>query len=269
MLSKKIAQSFPGLKLSLLQAGMSVEPYIFVQRCLVMAFYLSFSLAIVLGLVLFKAKPSLLPLDALVFPIVFFLGFLFFINSPKIKAKKRVKEIDKEVVFAGRFLLIELSAGVPLFDALSNVARSYQGIGKYFQEIIDRVEVGKPIDAAIIEVMELTPSDNFRKIVWQIMNSLRTGADVSVALQSIVEQISREQIIEVKNYGKKLNPMVMFYLMIAVIVPSLGVTMLSLMSSFVGIQLSVQHLFIIAFGVLVVQLGFLMAIKGSRPGLEI
>ncbi|HLC63006.1 MAG TPA: type II secretion system F family protein [Candidatus Nanoarchaeia archaeon] len=269
MLSKKIAQSFPTLKLSLLQAGMDIEPYKFVQKNLVMAFYLAFTMAAVSGLVLFKAKPELLLVALLIFPIMFFIGFLFFMNSPTIKSKKRVKEIDKEVVFAGRFLLIELSAGVPLFDALSNVAKSYKGIGKYFQEIVDRVEIGKPIDVAINEVMEITPSDNFRKIVWQIMNSLRTGADVSVALESIVEQISREQIIEVKNYGKKLNPMVMMYLMMAVIVPSLGVTMLSLMSSFVGIQLSTQHLIIIAFGVFVVQAGFLMAIKGSRPGLEI
>ena len=269
MLSKKIAQSFPTLKLSLLQAGMNLEPHLFVKRSLVSAFYLAFALSLAAGLVLFKSQPGLLPLVAIAFPVLFFLAFMFFMNSPKVKAKKRVKEIDKEVVFAGRFLLIELSSGVPLFDALSNVAKSYKAIGKYFQEIIDRVEVGKPIDVAINEVMELTPSDNFRKIIWQIMNSLRTGADVSTALRSIVEQISREQIIEVKNYGKKLNPMVMFCLMIAVIVPSLGVTMLSLMSSFVGIQISTSHLWIIAFGVGVVQLGFLMSIKSSRPGLEI
>jgi len=269
MLSKKIAASFPTLKLSLLQAGMDIQPDKFVKRTMVMAAYLAVALTAVIGLILFKAKPELLPVVVVIFPMFFFMGFMFFMYSPKAKAKKRVKEIDKEVVFAGRFLLIELSAGVPLFDALSNVAKSYQGIGKYFQEIIDRVEVGKPIDMAINEVMEITPSDNFRKIVWQIMNSLRTGADVSLALQSIVEQISREQIIEVKNYGKKLNPMVMFYLMIAVIVPSLGVTMLSLMSSFVGIRLSSQHLWMIAFGVGVVQMGFLMSIKSSRPGLEI
>src|SRR3989338_2955086 len=203
MLSKKIAQSFPTLKLDLQQAGMNIEPYQFVQKCLKMGVMAGLVLTIVAGLVLAKSNPKLLPLAIIIFPVVTFGIFIFTINSPKSKTAKRVKEIDKEVVFAGRFLLIELSAGVPLFDALSNVAKSYHGIGKYFQEIIYRVEVGKPIDVAINEVMEITPSDNFRKIVWQIMNSLRTGADVSHALESIVEQISREQIIDVKNYGKK------------------------------------------------------------------
>ena len=269
MLSKKIAKSFPSLKLDLLQAGIDQEEHVFVKKALVLAGYASFALIIVLALVLSRANPRLIPLLILVFPIIFFMVFIFVIKSPKAKAKKSVKEIDKEVVFAGRFLLIELSAGIPLFDAISNVAKSYKGIGKYFQEIIDRVEVGKPIEVAITEVMEITPSDNFRKIVWQLMNSLRTGADVSTALKSIVDEISRHQIIEVKNYGKKLNPLVMFYLMIAVIVPSLGVTMLSLMSSFVGIQITSQHLIMIVGFVFFMQLMFLMMIKGSRPGLDI
>ena len=269
MLSKKIAKSFPSLKLDLLQAGIDQEEHVFVKKALVLAGYASFALIIVLALVLSRANPRLIPLLILVFPIIFFMVFIFVIKSPKAKAKKSVKEIDKEVVFAGRFLLIELSAGIPLFDAISNVAKSYKGIGKYFQEIIDRVEVGKPIEVAITEVMEITPSDNFRKIIWQIMNSLRTGADVSVALKSIVDEISRNQIIDVKNYGKKLSPLVMFYLMVAVIVPSLGVTMMSLMSSFVGIQITTSHLWFIAIGIAVVQMGFLMGIKGSRPGVEI
>ena len=126
--------------------------------------------------------------------------------------------------------------------------------------------MGKPIDDAITEVMELTPSDNFRKLLWQIMNSLRTGADISTALESILNQISREQLLEMKNYGKKLNPMVMFYLMIAVIVPSLGVTMLSLLSSFIGLAVSFGTLLAIAIGTALIQLVFLVSIKQSRPG---
>src|SRR3989344_5689592 len=269
MLSKKIARAFPTLKLDLQQAGMDIEPHLFIKKSLVVGGYISFALTFVVALFLIRSNPRLLPLLILIFPVLFFFGFMFSVRSPKVKSKKSVKEIDKEVVFAGRFLLIELSAGIPLFDAISNVAKSYKGIGKYFQEIIDRVEVGKPIEVAITEVMEITPSDNFRKIVWQLMNSLRTGADVSTALRSIVDEISRHQIIEVKNYGKKLNPLVMFYLMIAVIVPSLGVTMLSLMSSFVGIQITSQHLIMIVGFVFFMQLMFLMMIKGSRPGLDI
>ena len=58
------------------------------------------------------------------------------------------------------------------------------------------------MDTAINEVIEITPSANFRKMMWQISNSLRTGADVSIALESIIEQISKEQLIEFKTYER-------------------------------------------------------------------
>ena len=105
--------------------------------------------------------------------------------------------------------------------------------------------------------------------MWQIMNSLRTGADVSVALESMVEQITKEQLIEMKTYEKKLNPMVMFYLMMAVILPSLGITMLSLLSTFLGINLGVGALIGIALFLVFIQFMFLNMIKSSRPGFAI
>ncbi len=266
MLYDKIAKSFPSLKLNLAQAGMNITPEKFVKQNITLSAYLSLAVIFTAGLFLFRINKKLLILLIFLLPIVYFLSFFFFMNVPAARGKKGVKEIDKEIVFAGRFLLVELSSGVPLFDAMTNVSRSYPAIGKYFQEIINRAEVGKPIDDAITEVMELTPSDNFRKLLWQIMNSLRTGADVSTALNSILEQISREQLLEMKNYGKKLNPMVMFYLMIAVIVPSLGVTMLSLLSSFIGLAVSFGTLLAIAVGTTLLQLVFLISIKQSRPG---
>lgn len=269
MLSDKLAKSFPHLKLHLAQAEIKTTPEKFVKQNLKLSFYLSFALVFISFLFLYKIKPGLTPLLLLIFPAIYFMSFIYLMNIPTAKARQAVREIDREIVFAGRFLLVELSAGVPLFNAMNNVSKSYPIIGKYFREVIDRAEVGKPIDEAITEVMELTPSDNFRKLLWQIMNSLRTGADVSTALNSILDQIAREQLIQMKEYGKKLNPMVMFYLMIAVIVPSLGVTMLSLLSSFIGLSVGFGTLLGIAIGTSLVQIFFLVSIKQSRPGVSI
>ena len=266
MLYDKLAKSFPNLKLNLAQAAINTTPEKFIKQNITLATYLSIAVTFIAALFLFRIKKELLIFLIFLFPIIYILSFLFFMNVPVAKARKGVREIDKEIVYAGRFLLVELSSGVPLFDAMTNVSKSYPAIGKYFQEIINRSEVGTPIDDAITEVMELTPSDNFRKLLWQIMNSLRTGADISSALESILDQIGREQLLEMKNYGKKLNPMVMFYLMIAVIVPSLGVTMLSLLSSFIGLNVSFGTLIAIAVGTTLIQLVFLISIKQSRPG---
>jgi len=200
---------------------------------------------------------------------VFFIVFSILIRTPKSKIRGKINDVDREVVYAGRFLLIELSAGVPLYDSMLNVSRNFKYIGKNFKDIIDRIEVGKPMDVALAEVMEITPSDNFRKLSWQIMSAMQTGGDISVAISQIVEQISREQMINLKQYNKKLNPLVMFYLMIAVIVPSLGIAMLSLLSTFLGFTLSFGSLMGIAVFVGVIQLLFLTMVKASRPGISL
>ena len=264
---KYIAQKFPSLKLYLEQAHIKKKPEEFVKSAFFMTVMVTVALGVSLALFLLKVDKSLLLLALLIpFALIF---FNIIINSPKVKAKKLVTDVDSEIVYAGRFLLVEMSAGVPLFDALVNVSQAYHGIGAHIEDIIKRVEVGKPLDTAINEVIEITPSPNFRKLMWQIMNSLRTGADVSVALESMVEQITKEQLIEMKTYEKKLNPMVMFYLMMAVILPSLGITMLSLLSTFLGIKLGVGALIGIALFLVFVQFMFLNMIKSSRPGFAI
>ena len=259
-----LASKFPNLSLYLEQAQINKKPVDYIKSVIILSVIFTASIAVSLALVLIKSQKSLLLLFLLIpLPIIL---FHFFLNSPKTKAKKMVNDIDSEVIYAGRYLLVEMSAGIPLFDALVNVSQSYPKVGRHIQDIIKRVEVGKPLDTAIDEVIEITPSVNFRKMMWQIMNSLRTGADVSQALESITEQISKEQLIEFKSYERKLNPMVMFYLMIAVILPSLGITMLSLLSTFLGIKLSFGALIGVAIFLAFIQFMFLNIIRSSRPG---
>jgi flagellar protein FlaJ len=264
-IAKSIASSQPQLKMRLVTAGMDTTPEKFIDNCIRNATVITIFVTIAATLVFLKQGITPLLLIILV-PVIAAGMFFFQLNTPQARNRKQELEIDKDIVFAGRFLLIELSSGVPLYDALINVSKNYESIGKHIRKIIERVEVGVPIEIAIEEVIEITPSANFRKLLWQIMNSLRTGADVSRGLGAVVEQIAREQTIEVKNYAKKLNPLVMFYLIGAVIFPSLGITMLALVSSFLSLNLTLGMLIGIALFVGLIQLVFLTSIKQSRPG---
>ena len=261
-----ITKRFPYLRHSLAQAGIAEKPETFVRKKLKESFVISFTLSLSLLFFLIKIKGNLF-LSLLAF-IVFYLGtFLFLISTPKAIASRHAREIDNEITYAGRFLLIELNAGVPLFDAIKNVADNFELIGKHFKEIIKRVDYGKPLEQALNEVTEITPSDNFRKLLFTVVNSLKTGADVSIALESVVEQISREKLIRIKEYGKKLNPIVMFYLIIAVIAPSLGIAVLTLLSSFLGISFSLSSLLGISFGMAILQMVFISVIDSLRRGI--
>jgi len=50
------------------------------------------------------------------------------------------------------------------------------------------------MEAALNDAIEFTPSQNLRKYLWQIVNSQHTGADISVSLKGVVNQITQEQL---------------------------------------------------------------------------
>ena len=125
------------------------------------------------------------------------------------------------------------------------------------------------MEDAINETIETTPSSNLTKVLWQILNSLRTGADISSSLSSILDHIVREQVIEVKEYGRKLNPLAMFFMVVAIIMPSLGITMLIVLTTFISIKIDLAALLTIALFLGFVQYMFFSMIKSSRPAVEI
>lgn len=266
-LLQRTSKLFPSLKVKLKQAGMEDKPEDFIKKTFLSAFYMTTGLAVLLFLVLAKLdlfKGAVL----LLIPILFVMMFFYMIKLPDLKISKKEKEISKEIVFAGRFLIIELESGVPLYNAMLNISKNYPIIGRYFKEITDKIDFGTSMEDALNEAAEFIPSNDFRKILWQIINSIRTGSNVAKSLYSVVEQITKDQITEVNKYGKKLNPLAMFYMIIAVILPSLGMTMLIILSSFVHFQLSLTILLSLAFFLGFVQFMFISIVKFSRPAIE-
>jgi len=150
-----------------------------------------------------------------------------------------------------------------------NVSKVYPTIGSYFGAIIDQINMGTSMEDAINETLELVPSADLRKILWQILNSIKTGADVTGALNSVLDQIINEQKIEVEEYGRKLNPLAMFYMLMAVIMPSLGSTMLIIFASFMGIRLGLSILLTIIGLLGFMQFMFYGLIKSSRPAVDL
>ena len=264
---QRIAKAFPMLKMKLKQSGIEDKPEDFVKKTFISAFYMTTGLVVTLFLVL--AKYDVLKGFAFVsIPIVFAIMFFYMIRLPDLRISKREREISREIVFAGRFIIIELESGVPLYNAMNNVSKNFNIVGKYFKEITNKVDLGTSVEEALNDAAEFIPSNDLRKILWQIINSMRTGSDVAKSLYSVVEQITKDQINEVNKYGKKLNPLAMFYMIIAVILPSLGVTMLIILSSFIKFELSLTILLALAGFLGFIQFMFIGMVKFSRPAIE-
>ncbi|MBW2965601.1 type II secretion system F family protein [Candidatus Woesearchaeota archaeon] len=266
---KRIADSFPSLALKLKQAGMKETPPAFVKKTFFTSFYMTTGFSLFLAFIFSKTRLFLIIILAFLFPLIFVAVFFYFIKLPDAKIIKKRKTLDREVVYAARFLIVEMESGVLLYNAMANVAKSYKEIGKAFKDILHSIDFGTPVEDALNESIEYTPSYDFRRILWQIINALRTGSDVSEALKSVVEQITREQIIEIKAYAKKLNPLAMFYMIIAVILPSLGITMLIVLSSFISLQLSLAVLIGVAVLLGLLQFMFYVIIRSSRPAVSV
>lgn len=264
---QRTARALPNLKVKLKQAGMEDKAEDFIKKAVVSAFYMTTGLVVAIFLIL--AKFNVLRGFLFLFvPLVFIVFFFYMIRLPDVKISRKERDISKEIVFAGRFLIVELESGVPLYNAMVNLSKNYEYIGRYFKEITNKVDLGTSMEDALNEAAELIPSNDFRKILWQIVNSIRTGSDIAKSLYVVMDQIAKDQITEVNKYGKKLNPLAMFYMIVAVILPSLGITMLIILSSFMQFQLNLTILLLLAGLLGFVQFMFISVVKFSRPAIE-
>ncbi|MBU1975838.1 MAG: type II secretion system F family protein [Nanoarchaeota archaeon] len=258
-----IAKKIPGLGLKLHQAGMIDDADTYIKKTFFSAFLLSFSTVFIV----FGFLKSFKILIAL--PIIFLLAFMYLLRYVDTRISQTKADIGKEIVFSGRFLIIELESGVPMYNAFVNMGKNYKYVGRYFTEVVEKVDFGTTLDSALNEVIVMTPCPNLRKIMWQLLNSLKTGADVASSLTIVLDQIVREQKIMVEEYGRKLNPLAMFYMMIAIIIPSLGIVMMIVLATFMGFELTLGSLSVILLALAFMQFMFLGIIKNSRPAVDI
>lgn len=200
-----------------------------------------------------------------------FLGaFLFLMNTLEVYIKRQEKLLNRDVLFIGRYLLIKLQSGVPFYQALIDASHGNFGIAsKYMREIVDDIELGTPIEQALSTAADLSPSNEFRQILWQINTALRSGVDVTSTLRSILNEIAGAQILEVERYGKKLSSLSLFYMLLAIIVPSLGLTLFVSFSSFLGLKLAFIHLIIVVFAMMFVQFMFMSMFRSIRPQINL
>lgn len=269
-----LANLFPELKKKLLTAHLPYSPYEFTQRSFVISIMISITFSLLYFMfadkVLFaEDKVKVLLTTLILFIVVLFISFIFMMNTVTVYIKRRQIEIDKEVLFAGRYLLVKMESGVPFFNALIDASRSYGVSGKYFKEIVDDINLGNPIEKALDRAVKYSASEKFKMILWQLTNSLKTGIDTTGSLKGILDEITREQVIEIKRYGKKLNSLAMFYMLAGVIVPSLGMALFIVLSSFIEFELKMIHLYFVIFLLGFIQFMFLSIFRTIRPNVNL
>ncbi len=265
---KRISSFYPNLKYSLRTAHTLMSPEKFVYAQLKFAFPFSLVLTFLFFFIATKAR---LPLyyTPIFFVVAFFVLFNFGFLQLRGKIVARQREIDREVLFAGQYLLIKLYGGQPLLNALIASTKSYGVASRYIKEIVDDIDTGSPLEKALENAIRYSPSDKFRKILFNLNNALRLGIDVTTPLRNVLDEIRAEQEIEIKRYGKTLNSLVIFYMLAAVVVPSIGMTIFIVIASFVNLDLTIFHFVAVCFFIIVIELIFIGLFKSIRPTVNI
>ena len=260
----RVASFFPALKSELRIAHLPYSPIEYVNKNIKANTLYAFLFTILFFFVLQKAKLSLFLLVP-IFIVLFILLFEYSLLNIKAKIKKREREIDREVLFVGRYLLVKLYSGRPLLNALVETAGSRGITPKYIKEIVDDIDTGSTIEDALNNAMVYSPSDKLRRILFHINNALQLGIDVTKPLESVLEEITKAKALEIKKYGKKLNTLVIFYMLAAIILPSLGMAIFIVISSFINFPIDFRGLLVFIFFITVLQFIFITLFKSIRP----
>ena len=269
-LGSKLAALNPYLPQKLAEAGIPLKDREYISIAIFSSLYWFCVLFSILTFFPALAGKNFINISLPLSILMAIVAFLYINFYPSLIAIKKSKEIERNLLFVVRHLYVQVRSGVSLFDAMVAVSKEDYGIiSKEFEKAVKEISTGKE-QTAVLEEMALRISHaGFKRILWQIVNSLKSGADISKVLSVIANEISQEQRVRIRKYGSQLSPYALMYLMLTVILPTLGISFLIILSSFSGIQVP-EAFFLMVWGVVVLfQIMFIGMIKSSRPSVEV
>ncbi len=261
---------FPSLKLRLQQANISADDRRYTASALIAAILFFLGTAILLFVIfLFLKSENYL----IIFTVSLIFGFFIFLQrmfSPNIAALARTRDIERNLLPVLQSIYVQINSGISLFEILVNISKAdYGEISIEFLKTVKQINGGKPQIDALEELAAKNPSLFFRKALWQIINGMKAGAEISTVINETISTLSEEQLIQIQSYGARLAPLAMFYMFTAVIIPALSLTFIILFLSFTALPDNVAKsiFYGLYFLVLISQIIFTGFITSRRPSL--
>lgn len=268
-ISPIIVQLFPRVKENVKYFQKKTDARTYIATCLV-----SYSLiGFVFGLGMFalmtnneyEILESLL-LGIIIGSLVTFAFVFLAIGHPISAAKEHAKQIDKYLLFALRDLLLQISGGQTLYDSMIMVSKAgYGAASEEFAQIVQKVNAGKSMEDMLHYKIKYTQSDFLKKTCWQLLNSLRAGADLKQGLNAIINEIQSKQKTQIQNYGRELGLWSLVYMMFSVAIPTIGITMMVILSAFLNTSNNPMSFIVFLCITFFVQIVLMVVVKMRRP----
>ena len=271
----RIKNFAPTLQNDLREAGISVEYIDYISAGILTAVLLLAVLGGVAGLLsLVALKRGLLSTKLLAILVFMIIGLpviylFYFLNYPKLRAGKRKRLIDEKVTFAVREIMIKVGSGVPIFNALLDVANGDYGmISTEFAYTVQEIESGVPQDKALEHLSARVPSQALKRAIDILINAIKSGSDVHGTLVLINDMLIQKQQSDMKSYAGELTPMSMGYMMVSVVLPSLGMSVFVILGSLAKINI-VALIYLIPVILVVFQVFFMGMVSSRRPAIGV
>lgn len=265
-LAMKFKGIFPGLELQLEQAGMEFQLREYLAMMLFLGGFYLILFGALFSLVLSRFTPNFLLLGFTIAAVLGLAAFIQLSMYPTMQIRKRQREIEKNLLFGLRTLLIEIKSGVSLFDAIQMIAKSNYGeLSKEFSKVVDEINTGSMYDETFQKLATNNPSEYFRKALWQLINGLKAGGDISSIIKETVKSAARDQRIAINRYSSQLRILSLAYMMIGVIAPALGLTFLIILGSFPAIKIGETIFWVLLIAIAIMQFMYIGIIKSRRP----
>lgn len=252
---------------ALVEIGIKLSPEEYLSACRKKAMLIAVAaFAVGLAAILASGLSNLLILAPLIGLTAYVMVYGALSVQPMSKIREQGKAVENDILFAARDLIVSMRSGLPLFNAMAIVSVGYGAASKEFERIIDRVQLGMPMEQAIEEVSAVSRSPTFKRLMLQASTSIKVGSDVVSAIQEVINDVSQERVIELRRYGQRLNAIAMFYMLFGVIFPSMGLAVASIMSTFISFfPVNDNTLILAAFVLAILQFVFLRLVASSRP----
>ncbi|MEM0356253.1 MAG: type II secretion system F family protein [Candidatus Anstonellales archaeon] len=256
-------------KLQILDYGMNSKAYI--NRALFLSFVYSVMTTIVLMAIIFLSGVTmgemLIPLFVLIALLTFLLWYLVNIKEVDVRMELYRKAVDYEIGFLLKHMVVLLRAGIPPYNIFLLTSRGYGKSSEIMERIARKIAAGVPVSKALREEAEDVPSNYMKFVLLQIASAIDSGADLAKILEELEKQITNEKVNEYRRFGYRLNPLMLMYMLVAIIIPTLMLPIMIIILSFTGraSDLNVVHLVLLLMVVGMVQYLFYKYISFSKP----
>ena len=196
----------------------------------------------------------------------FLLVLLLFIRYPHILAGKRSEAVERYLIFALKEVLLQVSSGISLYTAILNISKQkYGAVSDEFGIVARDVNAGMPLEKAFERLALRTTSPFLQRTVWQLVNGMRAGSAQQGVLRVVINDATVEKRTKIRDFAQELNLWGLLYMTFAVAVPSIGMTMMIILSTFGGAGVTASLFIFFIVGCFIIQFALIGFIKTRRP----